>query len=245
MIQCPNAKCNAENPANAKFCRKCGTAFAPLNRYKRLIITVFAFNKNKTLEAFTLDVFRNISFQPVSIVQIRFINRFVVFLCILFSSIIVFITSSIGGSIIYDFDRDIMDYIDDVAIGCSIIVAVCIIFIFKWQYRKFQYKLNADYIEDRFCGEEIVRIAKKSRMGLFNKSKNKVLLSSKYSNIEYFDNEHLLLIKSKQRGLYSLTYKKIIIPVQYDSIAKFINSVTTVTSQDIEYHYDVKGNKLR
>lgn len=82
-------------------------------------------------------------------------------------------------------------------------------------------------------------------MGLFDKSKNKVLLSSKYSNIEYFDNAHLLLIKGKQKGLYSLTYKKIIIPVQYDSIAQFTNSVTTVTSQNVAFHYDIKGNKLR
>lgn len=248
MIQCPNPECNTENPADAKFCKKCGTAFTPSNN-KRLIISrlqnLFTFNKNKTQETFTLDVFRNISFHPVSVVHIRFVNRFVVFLCILFSAFAIFITSSIGRTVIYDFDRYARDYIDYVAKGCSIIVGICIIYILKWVYRKFQYKLNADYIEDSFCGDRIVRIAQKSRMGLFDKSKNKVLLSSMYSNIEHFDNEHLLLIKGKQKGLYSLIYKKIIIPVQYDSIAQFTNSVTTVTSQNVAFHYDIKGNKLR
>lgn len=249
MIQCPNSKCNAENPTNAKFCRKCGSAVVPLNRYKQFLISglqnLFVFNKNKAQQTFTLDVFSNISFQPLSVVHIRFVNRFVVFLCVLFSAFTIFITSSIGRSVIYNFDRYTMNYIDYVAKGCSIIAGICIIYILKWTYRKFQYKLNADYIEDSFCKGGIVRIAQKSRMGLFDRSKNKVLLSSKYSNIEYFDNEHLLLIKGKQKGLYSLTYKKIIIPVQYDSIAQFTNSVTTVTSQNVVFHYDIKGNKLR
>ena len=36
-IQCPNPECRVENPANAKFCRKCGTAFTPANRYKQMM----------------------------------------------------------------------------------------------------------------------------------------------------------------------------------------------------------------
>lgn len=163
MIQCPNPECNAENPANAKFCRMCGTTFTPFNRYKQLIFlglqNLFAFNRGKTRETFTLDIFGNISFQPISVVHIRFVNRFVVFLCVLFSALTIFITSSIGRSVICDFDRYIMDYIDYVAKGCSIIAGICIIYILKWVYRKFQYKLNADYIEDSFCKDGIVRIA--------------------------------------------------------------------------------------
>lgn len=249
MIQCPNSECNAENPTNAKFCRMCGMAFTTANKGKHLIVSklqnLFAFNKNRIQETFTLDVFSNISFQPVSVVYIRFVNRFVVFLCVSFSAFTIFFMSNTGRSIIYDFDGYIMDYINYIIMGCAVIVTICIIYILKWTYRKFQYKLNTDYIEDSFCKDGIVRIAQKSRMGLFDKSKNKVLLSSKYSNIEYFDNTHLLLIKGKQKGLYSLTYKKIIIPVQYDSIAQFTNSVTTVTSQNVAFHYDIKGNKLR
>ena len=82
-------------------------------------------------------------------------------------------------------------------------------------------------------------------MGLFDKSKNKVLLSSIYSNIEKFDNQHLLISKGNKKGLYSLTYRRIIIPVMYDSISQFANSVTSATVQGTEYHYDVKGNELR
>ena len=37
MIHCPNTECNSENPAGAKFCRKCGAAFTPANRYKQMI----------------------------------------------------------------------------------------------------------------------------------------------------------------------------------------------------------------
>ena len=36
-IQCTNPKCRADNPANAKFCRKCGTAFTSTNKYKQMI----------------------------------------------------------------------------------------------------------------------------------------------------------------------------------------------------------------
>ena len=82
-------------------------------------------------------------------------------------------------------------------------------------------------------------------MGLFDKNKKNVLLSSNYSNIEKFDNQHLLLSKGNKKGLYSLTYRRIIIPVMYDSISQFTNSVTSATTQGTEYHYDVKGNELQ
>lgn len=36
-IQCPNPECRADNPTGAKFCRKCGTAFTPTNRYKQMV----------------------------------------------------------------------------------------------------------------------------------------------------------------------------------------------------------------
>ena len=82
-------------------------------------------------------------------------------------------------------------------------------------------------------------------MGLFDRNKKKVLLSSTYSNIEKFDNQYLLISKGNKKGLYSLTYRKVIIPVMYDSISPFANSVTSATIQNAEHHYDVKGNKLR
>ena len=108
----------------------------------------------------------------------------------------------------------------------------------------FRYRLNADYIEDNFLAHDIVRIARKSRMGLFDKKKKKVLLNSIYHEIDKFDNQHLLVTKDKKKGIYSIAFHKIIIPVKYDSISKFVNSVATAKIGADEFHYDVKGNRL-
>ena len=104
---------------------------------------------------------------------------------------------------------------------------------------------NADYIEDNFIDDNIVRIAKKGQLGLFDKKNKKILLPSCYSNIAVFDEEHLIIYKNNKKGLYSLTFNKIIIPVKYDYILQFVNSVTIVGLDGQEYHFDIKGNKLR
>lgn len=253
-IQCPNQECKADNPANAKFCRKCGTAFTPTNRFKQMfssvIAKIFAQSHTTGASTFTLDTFSNIIFQPVSVVKIRFVNRFVVFLCVLFVALWFATITGLAGVVLYEIDhwfyKEVFIYhLDTVELGCLAVAGLCALFIFKWWIKKLHYKLNADYIEESFVNNEIVRIARKSRMGLFDKSKNKVLLSSTYSNIEKFDNQHLLISKGNKRGLYSLTYRRIIIPVLYDSIAQFTNSVTSATIKRTEDHYDVKGNKLR
>lgn len=253
-IQCPNPECRADNPANAKFCRKCGTAFTPANKYKQMFSSVIAkiFTQSHTTGAstFTLDTFNNITFQPVSVVKIRFVNRFVVFLCVLFVALWFATITGLTGNVLYEIDswfyEDVFVYHQYIVeLGCLAIAGLCALFILKWLFKKLRYNLNADYIEDNFINSEIVRIARKSRMGLFDKSKNKVLLSSIYSNIEKFDNQHLLISKGNKKGLYSLTYRKIIVPVMYDSISQFVNSVTSATTQGTEHHYDVKGNELR
>lgn len=253
-IQCPNPECRADNPANAKFCRKCGTAFTPTNRFKQMFSSVIAklFAKSPTAGAstFTLDTFSNITFQPVSVVKIRFVNRFVVFLFILFAALWLATIIGVTGEIVREMNRwfynEVYIYHQDfVELGCLAMLGLCTLFILKWWIKKLRYKLNADYIEGSFVNSEIVRIARKSRMGLFDKSKNKVLLPSGYSNIEKFDNQHLLISKGNKKGLYSLTYRRIIIPVMYDSISQFANSVTSATVQGTEHHYDVKGNELR
>lgn len=253
-VQCPNPECRADNPAGAKFCRKCGTAFTPANRYKQMVKSffnkIFTISNSSNAGMFTLDTFRNISFQPVSVVKIRFVNRFVVFLCVLFVALWFATITGLTGNVLYEIDSRFYEnvfvyhqYI--VELGCLAIAGLCALFILKWLIKKLRYKLNADYIEGNFISSEIVRIARKSRMGLFDKSKNKVLLSSIYSNIEKFDNQHLLISKGNKKGLYSLTYRKIIVPVMYDSISQFVNSVTSATTQGTEHHYDVKGNELR
>ena len=253
-IQCPNPECRADNPTGAKFCRKCGTAFTPANRYKQMVKSffnkIFTISNSSNAGMFTLDTFRNISFQPVSVVKIRFVNRFVVFLCVLFVALWFATITGLTGNVLYEIDswfyEDVFVYHQYIVeLGCLAIAGLCALFILKWLIKKLRYKLNADYIEDNFINSEIVRIARKSRMGLFDKSKNKVLLSSIYSNIEKFDNQHLLISKGNKKGLYSLTYRKIIVPVMYDSISQFVNSVTSATTQGTEHHYDVKGNELR
>lgn len=253
-IQCPNQECRAANPANAKFCRKCGTAFTPANRYKQMVKSffnkIFTISNSSNAGMFTLDTFRNISFQPVSVVKIRFVNRFVVFLCVLFVALWFATITGLTGNVLYEIDswfyEDVFVYHQYIVeLGCLAIAGLCALFILKWLIKKLRYKLNADYIEGNFINSEIVRIARKSRMGLFDKSKNKVLLPSSYSNIEKFDNQHLLISKGNKKGLYSLTYRRIIIPVMYDSISQFANSVTSATVQGTEHHYDVKGNELR
>ena len=253
-IQCPNPECRADNPAGAKFCRKCGTAFTRTNRYKQMVKSffnkIFTVSNSSNAGMFTLNTFRNIAFQPVSVVKIRFVNRLVVFLFILFVALwfatIVGVTGEIVREMDYWFYDEVYIYHQDlVELGCLAMLGLCALFILKWWIKKLRYKLNADYIEGSFINSEIVRIARKSRMGLFDKSKNKVLLSSSYSNIEKFDNQHLLISKGNKKGLYSLTYRRIIIPVMYDSISQFANSVTSATVQGTEHHYDVKGNVLR
>ena len=71
----------------------------------------------------------------------------------------------------------------------------------KWWIQKLRYKLNADYIESNFVNKEIVRIACKSKIGLFDKNKNKVLLSSSYSNIEKFETSTCKLAKQQERSI--------------------------------------------
>lgn len=253
-IQCPNPECRADNPANAKFCRKCGTAFTPANRFKHMFSSAIAklFAKSPTAGAstFTLDTFRNVSFQPVSVVKIRFVNRFVVFLFIMFAALWIISISGLMGNLIvaiswYLYESVYLPIKYIIELGCLLVAGLCALFILKWLIKKLRYKLNSDYIEGNFINSEIVRIARKSRMGLFDKSKNKVLLPSSYSNIEKFDYQHLLISKGNKKGLYSLTYRRIIIPVMYDSISRFANSVTSATVQGTKHHYDVKGNELR
>lgn len=243
-----------DNLDNAKFCRICGTAFTPTGKYKQMIISaisiIFTKSSSTNAEAFTLDTFRNISFQPVSVVKIRFVNKFVVFLCVLFAVLWFATITGLTGEIILETDRWFYNevfiyYQSKVGLGCLFLSELFVLFILKWWFKKLRYKFNADYIEERFINDSIVRIARKSRMGLFDKNRNSVLLSSSYSTIEKFDSQHLLISKGNKKGLYSLTYRRIIIPVLYDSISLFVNSVTSATIQGTEHHYDVKGNELR
>lgn len=248
--KCKNPNCLADNPDNAKFCRLCGYAFnmSLLMKIRYYLNVILPSNNN---DVFTLDSFSNINFSPKSISNIKFVNRFNLFFCIIF--VLTFIILLNVPSYYYrevddEFYLDgLLYYHQDYLISIIFVFfLITILFLINNIYNKIRYNLNADYIEEKFIGNQIVRIAKKSRLGLFNTKKKKVLLSSRYTNIEKFDNNHLLLFKGNLKGLYSLTYHKIIVPVKYESISNFINAVTTIVSKDgTLYHFDVKGNRLK
>ena len=242
-----------ENPDDAKYCRICGMAFSPAERYKRKIISTISrvFTKTpKTARMFTLDTFRNVSLRPVSIVKMRFIKKGIVLLFIISALIFIGTATGLIGQILLSLDqysyRVYRDYYLEplVGIGSLSISVFCSIMIIRFLIKKLRYKLNADYIEDRFLDHDIVRIAHKSKMGLFDKKKKKVLLDSIYCSIDKFDNQHLIITKDERKGIYSIVSRKIIIPVRYDSISQFVNSVATAKIGTDEFHYDVKGNRL-
>lgn len=86
-------KCGVENPQSAKFCRICGnpiesasldaiifnlkeyTAIISRKLYEIINNLKGKFSpKQKVSKAFTLDVFKNIQLQPISITNISFIH---------------------------------------------------------------------------------------------------------------------------------------------------------------------------
>lgn len=252
MIQCTNPECRAENPTNARFCRKCGRSLPIGNRLiqkiKTIIRKLHTKKESTTIGAFTLDIFRSISFQPVSVVKIRFVNRLTVLLCVVFVGIWIATTTGFIDEVLPAIDSWFYEEFYDQELFELVslsVLCLCGIVVIRSIFKSLRYKYNADYIEERFVENGIVRIARKSHVGLFDKKKKKVLLSSIYSNIEKLDNQHLLISKNNKIGCYSLKYRKIIIPVSYDSISNFVNSVTSATVQGIEHHYDKKGNRLQ
>lgn len=172
-----------ENPDDAKYCRICGMAFSPVDKYKSIIISIisrfFAKTPDTNTGMFTLDTFRSIPFRPVSIVEIHFIKKCVVVLWLIFGLIFIGIATGKIDRILLALDtyfyRVYGDYYLDALVGiCSLsISAFCSIVIIKGMTKKCRYKLNADYIEDRFLEDDIVRIARKSKMGLFDKKRRK------------------------------------------------------------------------
>lgn len=229
---CPNQTCRTENPSNAQYCRSCGTPI-----------------QNHATGDFTLDTFKGIQFMPVSVVKVLFFNNFLIVLWVLFFALAILASTITGKHILHDI-ADEMDiywnsfpsFVRLISILLTVALSVSLL---KSTYRKLMYKYAAEYIEQRFIEDNLVRIAKKSKMGLFDKQRKKVLLQPRYTNIEKFDAEHLIISVDKTQGLYSLPLRKIIVPVQCEHILPFSNCVTTVMIHGQECHYDVKGNKLR
>ena len=146
-----------------------------------------------------------------------------------------------------------MHWHTDVSINTvsGVIVFVIVLFVslffplLRPTWNRFVYQSNADYIEISAFMQTSYRIAKRGKLGLFDKKQNKVILRSLYDNITKFDVDHILIEKNGKKGLYSLKNTKLIVPIQYERIDPFKNSVVKCYHESKEDHYDVNGNFMR
>ncbi len=128
----------------------------------------------------------------------------------------------------------------------SVVLFAITFFLFLKRFVKSSvFKMNADYIETSAIVKTIFRIAKDGKLGLFDKSKNKVILGSQYDNITKFDIDHLLVEMNGENGLFSLNRTSVIVPVQYGHIEPFKNSVVKCQNKTEVAYYDVNGNRMR
>lgn len=249
--------CSTENPNSANFCRICGKrldsktwdvvldyVLNKIDSSKHTIKNLFMVDTK--VREFTLDKFKTISLQPISLVNIKFVNKILVFVVLLLVSIsLAFYNSSDLCYLIKDeCGSDVYRVVDLLMPFVNILICIlCIVLLWSF-WKKLLFWLNADYIENRFVGD-LVRIAKKCKIGLFNKKNKRVLLATRYDGIEIFDDYHLLIQRNGKKGIYSITQGSIIVPVVFDNISKFSNSVATATWGTKVVHYDIKGNKLK
>ena len=112
--------------------------------------------------------------------------------------------------------------------------------LWKW----LRYKMNADYIEYSAFMNNLYRIAKKGKLGLFDKSKNTVTMGSHYDNITKFDGEHILMEEGGKKGLFSMKKMELIVPIRFDRIDAFKNSIVKCHKGGESYYYDVNGNRM-
>lgn len=263
MKRCP--KCGTDNPLYAKFCRICGKGLetskpsvyvhlvdAITRIYKEIAYSMEKiFAKSTSEDMFTPDVFPSIQLSPKSICKIRFriLPRLIL---LMFSSIIFCLFVSFD----YEIEHIITEmfgynyYGRDLAIvGLRIIlflIMVLNVYLCIRQLWKFlKYHINVDYIEEHSFTGTMVRIAKKSKIGLFDNKSKKVCLSTIYSGITLFDDNHILLERDNKVGLYSIKLRKVIVPVKYKSIAPFHNYMTSANIGNKNDYYDIKGNRIR
>lgn len=116
---------------------------------------------------------------------------------------------------------------------------------FKWHIlRKRKFKKNADYNEETSFMSTMCRIARKCKLGLFDKNKKNVVLKSKYDNITRFDAEHILIEKDGKKGLFSMKKVGLIVPIRFDRIDSFKNSIVKCYKGTESYYYDINGNRM-
>lgn len=265
MKKCPNKH---ENPDNARFCRICGYNFdnsfnSQLKNYWKTFVsfTIQIFktmiNESKTWLAtvgrpvgFTPDMFPSINLSPCSVAKVDFKCKngfaFIVIIVLLFVVL---------RSYQYEIE-DLMYYTlvlpSDLLLIVipSILVILSVLFFVKFipfirrLWKWLRYKINADYIEYSAFMQNLYRIAKKGKLGLFDKSKNSVTMGSHYDNITKFDGQHILMEKDGKKGLFSLKKMRLIVPIRFDRIEAFKNSIVKCHKGGKSYYYDVNGNRM-
>lgn len=256
-------KCHTDNPANAKFCRKCGYSTESsysdsityaLKHFADIIIEWLKdivktlkpkISKVGTKKRFTLDVFKSIQLQPISVAPLTFINKFWLVADII---LLVWIYAFYNISDVRYMLKDMMGeynfetFYDIMPLSCAILGIISVSLLYSL-IKKLIFLANSSYIEKSFTGQ-LVRIAKRCKLGLFDTKNKKVRLYSRYDSIEKFDDNHLVITRKGKKGIYSIPRKKIIVPVSFDSISSFSNSVCTATVGTLVYHFDIKGNRL-
>lgn len=264
MKRCPK---NHENPDNAKFCRICGYNFdnsfsSQLKNYWYTLITFVTrmfntmINESKTRLAtmgrssgFTPDRFPSINLSPCSVVKVDFqCKKGTIFMVVL---IILFVALSSWeyqiSHMLKGMKTPYFVYYNAVSI---VLWVLFVIFLIKFipflrrAWKWLRYKMNADYIETSAFMTNFYRIAKKGKLGLFDKSKNSVTMGSRYANISRFDAEHILIEKDGKKGLFSVKKRGVIVPIHFDRIDAFRNSIVKCHKGGESFYYDVNGNRM-
>ena len=265
MKRCPK---NHDNPDYAKFCRICGYNFDSrfgnqLKNYWNTIVSFVTrmFNtmineieiQRASLEhssGFTPDKFPSINLSPCSVAKVDFqCKKGVVFMVVMIILFALFCT----------FKYEIMSLLYHVGIPYDIcdmaVVSVNLVLIFAFLikfipflrrvWRWIRYRKNADYIEYSAFMQSLFRIAKKEKLGLFDKRKHTVKMGSHYDNISKFDSEHILIEKGGKKGLFSMKQMGLIVPIRFDRIDVFKNSIVKCHKGETAYYYDVNGNRMK
>ena len=265
MKRCPK---NHDNPDNAKFCRICGYNFdnsfsSQLKNYWNAFVSFatrifnMMINEGKTRltsmgrsSGFTPDMFPSINLSPCSVAKVDFqCKKGVVFMAVL---IVLFMALK---SYQYEIEElmyyswgwpsDMLYYVIPSVLGILIILfLIKFIPFLRRLWKWLRYKMNADYIEYSALMNNLSRIAKRGKLGLFDKSKNTVTMGSHYDNITKFDGEHILIEKNGKKGLFSMKKMGLIVPIRFDRIDGFKNSIVKCHKGTESYYYDVNGNKM-
>lgn len=268
MKTCPN---NHDNPDNAKFCRICGYEFdnsfrSQLKNYLNSLVSyatrIFNMMMNESRarfasmgrsSGFTPDMFPSINLCPCSVVKVDFQCKkgygAMVVLIVLFCAVSYFEYQirNILYSIFFGMSVPFWVYdniVPIVQLVLSIIFLTKFIPFLRNAYRWIRYKMNADYIEYSVFMQNQYRIAKKGKLGLFDKRYNTVTMGSHYDNITKFDAEHILIERGGKCGLFSVKKMALIVPIRFDHIDAFKNAIVKCYNGGESYYYDVNGNKM-